>query len=181
MLQNPELSSGFQFSPTKPCVELCTGTHDSGHSYLVSNDGDGSLTLKVWIFSNPDLFGDKVAQKWDSDLPFLFKVLCGFATLKDLKVVIHNVPEVVDLISDVNADLVLQTSMENEVRLLTEKELSVLRLENQYLSDIGVIVAFFLNHVKLNPGETLFLGANEPHAYLSGKCVECMTASDNVV
>lgn len=50
--------------------------------------------------------------------------------------------------------------MESEVRLL-----------NQYLSDIGVIVDFFLNHVKLNPGEALFLGANEPHAYLSGKCV----------
>lgn len=67
------------------------------------------------------------------------------------------------------------------MRLLTEKELSVLRLENQYLSDIGVIVVFFLNHVKLNPGEALFLGANEPHVYLSGKCVECVTSSDNVV
>jgi mannose-6-phosphate isomerase len=50
------------------------------------------------------------------------------------------------------------------VRLLTEKELLVLRLENQYPSDIGVIAAFFLNHVKLKPGEALFLGANEPHA-----------------
>lgn len=40
-----------------------------------------------------------------------FEVLCGFATLKDLKVVIHNVPEVIDLIGDVNADLVLQTSV----------------------------------------------------------------------
>jgi mannose-6-phosphate isomerase class I len=67
------------------------------------------------------------------------------------------------------------------VRLLTEKELLVLRLENQYPSDIGVIAAFFLNHVKLKPGEALFLGANEPHAYLSGECVECMATSDNVV
>lgn len=54
MLQNPELSSGFQFGPMKPCVELYTGTHDSSHSYLVSNEGDGSVTLKVWIFSNPE-------------------------------------------------------------------------------------------------------------------------------
>jgi len=67
------------------------------------------------------------------------------------------------------------------VRHLTEKELLVLRLENQYPSDIGVIAAFFLNHVKLNPGEALFLGANEPHAYLSGECIECMATSDNVV
>lgn len=56
-----------------------------------------------------------------------------------------------------------------------------MQLENQYPSDIGVIAAFFLNHVKLNPGEALFLGANEPHAYLSGECIECMATSDNVV
>ena len=33
----------------------------------------------------------------------------------------------------------------------------------------------------LEPGEALFLPPNEPHAYLSGECVECMAASDNVV
>ena len=33
----------------------------------------------------------------------------------------------------------------------------------------------------MQPGEALFLGANEPHAYLYGDCVECMAASDNVV
>ncbi|QCE12941.1 mannose-6-phosphate isomerase 1-like [Vigna unguiculata] len=70
---------------------------------------------------------------------------------------------------------------ENEVRQLTDKEQLVLRLERQYPSDVGVIAAFFLNLVKLNPGEALFLGANEPHAYLSGECVECMATSDNVV
>lgn len=68
-----------------------------------------------------------------------------------------------------------------QVRQLTDKEQLVLRLEMQYPSDVGVIAAFFLNLVKLNPGEALFLGANEPHAYLSGECVECMATSDNVV
>lgn len=68
-----------------------------------------------------------------------------------------------------------------QVRQLTEKEQLVLRLEEQYAADIGVISAFFLNYVKLNPNEALYLGANEPHAYLSGECVECMATSDNVV
>lgn len=67
------------------------------------------------------------------------------------------------------------------MRPLTDKEQLVLRLEKQYPADIGVIAAFFLNYVKLNPGEALVLGANEPHAYLSGECVECMATSDNVV
>ncbi|KAI8848932.1 RmlC-like cupin domain-containing protein [Chytridium lagenaria] len=41
--------------------------------------------------------------------------------------------------------------------------------------------AFLLNYVELKVGEGIFLAANEPHAYLSGDCVECMAASDNVV
>ncbi|CAM8941306.1 unnamed protein product [Rhodiola kirilowii] len=57
----------------------------------------------------------------------------------------------------------------------------VLRLEEQYPGDVGVISAFFLNYVRLKPGEALYIGANEPHAYLSGECVECMATSDNVV
>ncbi|KAI9085613.1 hypothetical protein K1719_032456 [Acacia pycnantha] len=70
---------------------------------------------------------------------------------------------------------------ESQVRQLTDKEKLVLQLERQYPADVGVIAAFFLNHVKLNPGEALHLGANEPHAYLCGECIECMATSDNVV
>lgn len=68
-----------------------------------------------------------------------------------------------------------------QARELTDKEQLVLRLEKQYPADVGIISAFFFNYVKLNPGEALYLGANEPHAYLSGECIECMATSDNVV
>ncbi|RDX98733.1 Mannose-6-phosphate isomerase 1 [Mucuna pruriens] len=84
-------------------------------------------------------------------------------------------------VSDAVNKLKSRLLKESEVRQLTDKEQLVLRLEKQYPADVGVIAAFFLNHVKLNPGEALFLGANEPHAYLSGECVECMATSDNVV
>jgi len=33
----------------------------------------------------------------------------------------------------------------------------------------------------LKPGESTFLGPNEPHAYLSGDCIECMACSDNTI
>ena len=59
-------------------------------------------------------------------------------------------------------------------------ELAV-RLHEQYPGDVGVFCVYLLNYVDLQPGEALYLGANEPHAYLSGECVECMAASDNVV
>ena len=47
--------------------------------------------------------------------------------------------------------------------------------------DVGVLSVFFLNIVDLKPGECLFMGANVPHAYLSGDILECMTSSDNVI
>uniref|UniRef100_A0A453HXT6 Uncharacterized protein n=1 Tax=Aegilops tauschii subsp. strangulata TaxID=200361 RepID=A0A453HXT6_AEGTS len=68
-----------------------------------------------------------------------------------------------------------------QIRTFTEKEQLVLSLEQQYPGDVGVLSAFFFNYVKLRPGEALYIGANEPHAYLSGECVECMATSDNVI
>ncbi len=59
-------------------------------------------------------------------------------------------------------------------------ELAV-RLNEQYPGDVGVFCVYLLNYVALEPGQGLFLGANEPHAYIAGDCVECMAASDNVV
>ncbi|XP_071703069.1 mannose-6-phosphate isomerase 1-like [Rutidosis leptorrhynchoides] len=70
---------------------------------------------------------------------------------------------------------------EEATRRLTSKEELVLKLEKQYPNDVGVLAALFLNHVKLEPGDGLYIGANEPHAYLYGECIECMAASDNVV
>ncbi|MFJ3337550.1 mannose-6-phosphate isomerase, class I [Streptomyces sp. NPDC086766] len=47
--------------------------------------------------------------------------------------------------------------------------------------DPGVLAAMLLHHVRLQPGEALFLGAGIPHAYLSGLGVEIMANSDNVL
>ncbi|XP_058087628.1 mannose-6-phosphate isomerase 2 isoform X1 [Magnolia sinica] len=86
-----------------------------------------------------------------------------------------------DAVFEAVAKLKSRLNTENKVRVLSEKEQLVLLLEKQYPSDVGVISAFFFNFVKLNPGEALYLGANEPHAYIYGECIECMATSDNVV
>ncbi|KAF5303326.1 hypothetical protein FQA39_LY10065 [Lamprigera yunnana] len=54
-------------------------------------------------------------------------------------------------------------------------------LYSQFPDDIGCFAIYFLNHVILKSGEALYLAPNEPHAYLSGDCVECMACSDNIV
>lgn len=48
----------------------------------------------------------------------------------------------------------------------------VLKLEEQFPGDIGVFCSFVLNYVELEKGEAIFLGAGEPHAYVSGGRVE---------
>lgn len=54
-------------------------------------------------------------------------------------------------------------------------------IAHHYPGDPGVIAAMLLNHVRLQPGEALFLGAGIPHAYLDGLGVEIMANSDNVL
>lgn len=52
----------------------------------------------------------------------------------------------------------------------TGKELAdlVVRCNSQFEGDIGLFVLFFLNYVKLEIGEAMFLKADDIHAYLSG-------------
>ncbi|MGW9496541.1 mannose-6-phosphate isomerase, class I [Streptomyces prasinus] len=54
-------------------------------------------------------------------------------------------------------------------------------IAHHYPGDPGVIAAMLLNHVRLQPGEALYLGAGVPHAYLNGLGVEIMANSDNVL
>ena len=55
------------------------------------------------------------------------------------------------------------------------------RLDALYPGDVGVVSALLLNLVHLEPGEALYLGAGNLHAYLEGVGVEIMASSDNVL
>lgn len=44
----------------------------------------------------------------------------------------------------------------------------VLNLNEHYPGDVGVFCPFMLNYVRLETGQAIFLGAGEPHAYISG-------------
>jgi len=54
-------------------------------------------------------------------------------------------------------------------------------LAAHYPGDPGVLVALLLNHVRLAPGEAIWMPAGNLHAYLHGAGVEIMAASDNVL
>jgi mannose-6-phosphate isomerase len=54
-------------------------------------------------------------------------------------------------------------------------------LAETYPGDPGVVISLMCNHLKLDPGQAVFLPAGNLHAYLSGAGVEVMASSDNVL
>jgi mannose-6-phosphate isomerase len=54
-------------------------------------------------------------------------------------------------------------------------------LAEAYPGDAGVVISLMCNHLKLAPGEAVFLPAGNLHAYLCGAGVEVMASSDNVL
>ena len=57
----------------------------------------------------------------------------------------------------------------------------MIRLNEEYPGDIGVLSPLFLHLVKLRPGEAMYLPAGDLHAYLDGVGMELMANSDNVL
>ncbi len=54
-------------------------------------------------------------------------------------------------------------------------------LAGTYPGDPGVVISLMCNHLKLSPGEAVFLPAGNLHAYLCGAGIELMASSDNVL
>ncbi|MDE0066906.1 MAG: mannose-6-phosphate isomerase, class I [Acidimicrobiaceae bacterium] len=69
---------------------------------------------------------------------------------------------------------------ESSLPFAAEREM-VVELGRRYRGDPAVVVALLLNLVTLQPGETIFFGPGNLHAYLRGTGVELMANSDNVV
>ena len=57
----------------------------------------------------------------------------------------------------------------------------VVRLHEEHPGDVGVLAPLYLNAVRLEPGQAMFLPAGELHTYLHGMSVELMANSDNVL
>ncbi|NLF17228.1 MAG: mannose-6-phosphate isomerase, class I [Lentisphaerae bacterium] len=51
----------------------------------------------------------------------------------------------------------------------------------QFPGDPAALAPYVLNLVRLQPGEAVGLPPGEPHAYIEGTIIECMSPSDNVV
>ncbi|PQZ98555.1 mannose-6-phosphate isomerase, class I [Arthrobacter sp. MYb211] len=79
---------------------------------------------------------------------------------------------VLTLCGTITADPVLQENVQFA---------ELVRINEIYPADAGVLVALLLNLVFLKPGEAISLGAGNVHAYLRGLGIEVMANSDNVL
>ena len=74
---------------------------------------------------------------------------------------------------------------ENLSKILEKKDVKDYELVNKlykyYPDDLGILVALFMNHVYKHTGDSIYISANYPHAYIDGNCVEAMACSDNVI
>lgn len=128
-----------------------------------------------------------------------FEALCGFRREIDTVELLNSIGDGASELARIVADEGLQYTLHHLFRGspdsdglldavisacrsvdITEAKL-VADLADRYPGDPAVVVTILLNHVVLNPGQALYLGPGNLHAYLRGTGVEVMGSSDNVV
>jgi mannose-6-phosphate isomerase len=57
----------------------------------------------------------------------------------------------------------------------------LVKLAQQYPDDPSAAIVLLLNYVSMRPGDAIYLGAGNLHAYLGGVGLEIMASSDNVI
>lgn len=140
-----------------------------------------------------------------------FVAVCSFRPLSEIKDILLNIYPLRRLVVGDSDDFDLleagdEQGLRNCFRTLMQKELDAIAqcveaiskdfgkemckydvldifniLKGEFRKDVGVILIFFLNVIRLQPGEAMFADAGEMHAYLSGECIEFLTPSENVI
>ncbi len=77
--------------------------------------------------------------------------------------------------------LVIKETISRAEAIGTPEASWCLKIYKYFPNDIGIIAPFFLNLVKLQAGEAIFLKPQRLHSYLSGMGLELMANSDNVL
>jgi len=67
-------------------------------------------------------------------------------------------------------------------RASSNPEFAIIKYLNQfYPEDFGILAPLYMNHIKLLPGDCMFIKSGEIHSYLNGSGIEIMANSDNVI
>ena len=131
-----------------------------------------------------------------------FELLFGFVSLnKAVEIVkkyknIFNLKEGEKLINEPNNEnyknliekiiFLEKNEYEKIIKLILEdkdttEDSLIKKLYNNFGLDSGILISMFMNHFYKKKGESFFIDANIPHAYIYGNCLELMACSDNVI
>ena len=131
-----------------------------------------------------------------------FELLFGFVSLDKAVAIIKkyknifNLQEGEKLINEPNKEnyknliekiiFLEKKEYENIIKLILEdkdttEDSLIKKLYNNFGLDSGILISMFMNHFYKKKGESFFIDANIPHAYIYGNCLELMACSDNVI
>ena len=113
-----------------------------------------------------------------------FEAICGFRSIKESLQMCNQFGwhELADHLRHDGLEESVRWALSNQNHVLpTRLPDWAQRLATAYPGSGGILIALLMHHVRLSPGEALFLGAGNVHAYLNGTAVEVMSSSDNVV
>jgi mannose-6-phosphate isomerase len=112
-----------------------------------------------------DVFSGLMHASDDTIARELTKLVGRLAAADPVRHSIHISPFFLTWVSEPGSDHRHRTCMQST---LSPVDKLCLRVEKDYPNDVGCFCVYLLNYVTLAPGESMFMAANEPHAYLSG-------------
>mmetsp|Transcript_25746 Transcript_25746/g.45238 ORF Transcript_25746/g.45238 Transcript_25746/m.45238 type:complete len:346 (-) Transcript_25746:4963-6000(-) len=123
-----------------------------------------------------------------------FKLLLGFKTDQEIIQTLANTPELREVVGEfttLKESLAKLYTDETYTQQCVEAFINRLRVEapdhyslelsNHFPRDTGIFFSLFMNYCTFQPGQSILIVPGTPHSYLSGYCLECMSASDNVI
>lgn len=112
-----------------------------------------------------------------------FEALCGFVS-DEVAIVACEAAGARDLADRVRRDGVAgaaEAVLRGDTFSTPNKPSEAMRQLNEHYDDPRSLIALLMHHVRLQPGEALYLDAGNVHTYLYGMALEVQGSSDNVV
>ncbi|MFM7964403.1 MAG: mannose-6-phosphate isomerase, class I, partial [Actinomycetota bacterium] len=113
----------------------------------------------------------------------MFEALCGFVT-DEAAIAECEAAGARDVAERVRRDGVAgaaEAILRGERFAEVKQPSSAMRQLDEHYSDSRSLIALLMHHVRLQPGEAMYLDAGNVHTYLYGMAVEVQGSSDNVV
>ncbi|GMH59427.1 hypothetical protein TL16_g02829 [Triparma laevis f. inornata] len=159
---------------SSPTSTLGTHSSTSNIPYLLKIL---SINKVLSIQSHPD---STLAAQLHASNPDVYKTPCHkpemAIALTDFKAMIGFRP-----LSLLWSNLQSYSEVESLVEIKSPTDEIILKFNEMFPGDCGVLSPIFLNVIDCTPGQSIFVSSNTPHAYISGEIVECMARSDNVI